>query len=431
MILRNASRIAHISCFLALCIIAAPISFVRADTATIVDLRTKIDERQKIIEALTKEIEAYTNQIKETGKQASTLQNAIAVLDTNQKSLLAEMKITETKIDSAKLSIQKLELEIGDKSERLSLQQRALAESLRKIRVADSISFVESMLTFARLSTLWNDNANRDKLKASVHERIGELSNIKVALESDKKEIEEVHAKLEGLKVELVDKKKTVEYNKQQKNKLLLETKNKEQNYKALLSENVKRKEAFERELFEFESQLKFEIDRSKLPETGSGILAWPLDKAVVTQYFGETKDAKRLYVSGTHNGVDFRAPNGTPIKASLSGVVEATGNTDLANGCYSYGKWVLIKHNNGLSTMYAHLSVISVAGGQPVATGEVIGYSGSSGYATGPHLHFGVYASQGVKVQKFDQGKFCKNVTMPVASRSAYLDPMEYLLKR
>jgi murein DD-endopeptidase MepM/ murein hydrolase activator NlpD len=423
--------IAQIWCSFLLCTLALSPLVSLADDSTINDLKQKIDERTRMIETLTKEIANYQNQIKETGKQASTLQSAISILDTTQKGLLAEMRVTETKIESAKLSIQKLELEIGDKAQRLDLQEKALAENFRKIRIADSYSLVESMLSFARLSYLWNDTANRDKLKSSVHQRIGELSNIKEALESDKKEIEVEHQKLESLKQELIDKKKAVEYNKQQKNKLLLETKNKEQNYKALLSENVKRKEAFERELFEFESQLKFEVDKSKLPETGSGILAWPTDKPLVTQYFGATKDAKRLYVSGTHNGIDLRATNGTPIKAALSGVVEATGNTDLANGCYSYGKWVLIKHGNGLSTLYAHLSVISVSGGQPVATGEIVGYSGATGYATGPHLHFGVYASQGVKVQKFDQGTYCKNVTMPVASRSAYLDPMEYLLKK
>ena len=88
---------------------------------------------------------------------------------------------------------------------------------------------------------------------------------------------------------------------------------------------------------------------------------------------------------------ISFGASIGTPIKAALSGTVLGTGNTDSIKGCYSFGKWVMVKHNNGLNTMYAHLSQISVSSGQSVSTGQVLGYSGETGYATGPHLHFEV----------------------------------------
>jgi murein DD-endopeptidase MepM/ murein hydrolase activator NlpD len=140
--------------------------------------------------------------------------------------------------------------------------------------------------------------------------------------------------------------------------------------------------------------------------------------------------DSRRLYVSGTHNGVDFRAGIGTPVKTALSGVVWGTGNTDIARGCYSYGKWILIKHANGLTTIYGHLSQIKVVAGDKVITGDVIGYSGNTGYSTGPHLHFGVYATQGVIMEKYSQSKSCKTVVLPLADPKAYLNPMSYLPK-
>ncbi|MEK9183687.1 MAG: M23 family metallopeptidase, partial [Patescibacteria group bacterium] len=111
-----------------------------------------------------------------------------------------------------------------------------------------------------------------------------------------------------------------------------------------------------------------------------------------------------------------------------LSGVVEDIGNTDTIKGCYSYGKWALIRHSNGLSTLYAHLSLIKVKKGQNVAMGETVGYSGSTGYATGPHLHFTVYATQGVKVIKFENSVNCRNAVIPVADKKAYLNPLSYL---
>jgi murein DD-endopeptidase MepM/ murein hydrolase activator NlpD len=124
---------------------------------------------------------------------------------------------------------------------------------------------------------------------------------------------------------------------------------------------------------------------------------------------------------------VDFRASIGTPIKAVLSGTITGTGNTDAQKGCYSYGKWVLIKHPDGLSSLYGHLSLIKVTAGQSVATGEVIGYSGQTGYATGPHLHLTILASQGVEVQRYSSSINCKNVDIPIADIKAYLDPMLY----
>ena len=111
----------------------------------------------------------------------------------------------------------------------------------------------------------------------------------------------------------------------------------------------------------------------------------------------------------------------------SFSGGVQSTGNTDAQKSCYSYGKWVLIKHGNGLTTLYAHLDLIKVVAGQAVSTSDIIGYSGQTGYATGPHLHFTLYASEGVSVQRYSQSRNCKNVDIPVASSNAYLDPMRY----
>jgi murein DD-endopeptidase MepM/ murein hydrolase activator NlpD len=79
---------------------------------------------------------------------------------------------------------------------------------------------------------------------------------------------------------------------------------------------------------------------------------------------------------------------------------------------------------------MYAHLSSFAVAKGDIVKSGQVIGYSGNTGYSTGPHLHFTVYASQGVKVMQYTSSVSCKHATIPIADPKAYLDPMLYLPK-
>ena len=183
----------------------------------------------------------------------------------------------------------------------------------------------------------------------------------------------------------------------------------------------------FEAALNDLKGKLNVIINPSQITPAGKGILQWPLDKVRITQYFGNTAFAASGSYNGKgHNGIDFAASIGTPVHASLSGVVLGTGNTDSVKGCYSFGKWVMIKHANGLNTMYAHLSQISVRTGEEVATGEVLGYSGETGYATGPHLHYGVYVSSATQIMTLgeatQQKTACANATMrdPAGSFSA-----------
>ena len=148
-----------------------------------------------------------------------------------------------------------------------------------------------------------------------------------------------------------------------------------------------------------------------------------------ITQYFGNTAFAKSGAYNGSgHNGVDFGTPVGTKLKATLGGTVIGTGDTDVTCAGASYGKWILIQHNNGLASLYAHLSLIKVSKNDVVSTGDLIGYTGNTGYSTGPHLHLTVFATAAVKVES-RPSRACggRSYTMPVAALNAYLNPMDY----
>jgi murein DD-endopeptidase MepM/ murein hydrolase activator NlpD len=83
---------------------------------------------------------------------------------------------------------------------------------------------------------------------------------------------------------------------------------------------------------------------------------------------------------------VDLAAALGTPIKAAMDGTIATVGINSV------YGKYIIISHSNGFQTMYAHLNLVSVSQGARVNQGAKIGEVGSTGYSTGPHLHFAVY---------------------------------------
>ncbi|MER6188872.1 LysM peptidoglycan-binding domain-containing M23 family metallopeptidase [Streptomyces cyaneofuscatus] len=114
---------------------------------------------------------------------------------------------------------------------------------------------------------------------------------------------------------------------------------------------------------------------------TGSGWTA-PLDNAnVTTQY----RASGSSWSSGYHTGSDFQAASGTPVRAIGPGTVVSAGWSG------SYGNEVVIKHEDGMYSQYAHQSSLSVSTGQTVTGGQQIGLSGSTGNSTGPHLHFEV----------------------------------------
>ncbi|MDP3661774.1 MAG: peptidoglycan DD-metalloendopeptidase family protein [bacterium] len=397
--------------------------------ADIADLQTKIGERNAQIAALEKEIAAYQGELDKLGGEASTLKNAIAELDLTRRKLLTEIKATESKISAATLSIDSLTENILVQENRIGRGNAGLEKALRLLAEVHRENPVEIFLNENGFSGAWREADALRAVEARLTERIRSVKELKAGLEQDRTALDAKRRELTGLKNERADRKRIADGERATQQAFLTSTKNKETNYKKLLQDRLALREAFENELLEYESQLKFELDPSRLPQTGSGVLRWPLDTIKITQYFGATAFAKSGAYNGQgHNGVDFRAGIGTPVKTALSGIVKGVGDTDRTCSGASYGKWVLVEHGNGLTTLYAHLSLIRVAEGQGVSTGEVIAYSGATGYATGPHLHFTVFATQGVEVATRPSRVCVKNYILPVANPGAYLNPLSYL---
>lgn len=130
----------------------------------------------------------------------------------------------------------------------------------------------------------------------------------------------------------------------------------------------------------------------------GSNGLIWPSDTGTnaLTSYFGYRNDTGGVG-SSYHQGVDIGAPDGSPIYASGYGTVS------IAGWYGGYGNAVKIGHGGGLETLYGHMSAVAVAPGQTVVPGQVIGYVGSTGNSTGPHIHYSIL----VDGQQVDPGMF------------------------
>ncbi|MEK7081653.1 MAG: hypothetical protein AAB905_00355, partial [Patescibacteria group bacterium] len=327
--------------FLAIFIFVIPFF---SSAATIDELRLKISERNNAIADLEKEIVAYQEKLLTAGAEKQTLQAKINELENTRKKLTAELKVTENRITTASLSIEELGLAIAQKEADIFARRAEIADAIRQINQLELNTFVETALS-GKFSTLWNDLEAMSQLKAGVGEALTAIKELKVGLEMDKRAEEAKRKNLVTFRGNLTDQKAIIEYNKKETNTLLSATKSKEANYKKTLAEKLALKEAFERELGEFESELNIAIDQTKIPQAGLGVLYWPLDSISITQKFGLTSFSlanPTVYNGYGHNGVDFRASIGTPVKAALTGVVKGIGDTDQVCPGASYGRWIL-----------------------------------------------------------------------------------------
>jgi murein DD-endopeptidase MepM/ murein hydrolase activator NlpD len=404
-----------------------------AEAATAEELQQQINSHTSTIQQLEAEIREYQTELNKTSAQARSLQSAVAQLELNSKKLLANIEVTKNKIEQTTLKIQQLSLNIGDKQTHISSNHEALKETIKNLNEADGQSFIETLLIYPNMSSFLSQVEVLGEVQASVKKHVDDLKDLKQDLEVNKSSSEIERDRLVKLERDLRDQQTSVELNKKQEAQLLAQTKNKESNYQKIIADKKAKQKAFEQELTQYESQLHLIINPNSFPGARGGVLAWPVDPPhIVTQYFGNTAfaaDHAQLYGGNGHNGIDIGVPIGTPLKAALGGIIKGTGDTDLACPGASFGRWVLIQHPNGLSTLYAHMSLIRVSSGQQVNLGDTIGYSGMTGYATGPHLHFTVYATQGVQIMSRKSAS-CSGATytMPIADLKAYLNPMSYL---
>lgn len=399
------------------------------------DIRNNINQTTDQIKQLEAEIARYANDINGTQKEAKTLKEALKVLEDRKSNLQKQISLTGYKMDMTQSNISSTTNRIQDTKLRIKTMANGIADSLRaKTKLIDLDSEILAYTGATSISNLYNKmHANQD-FQNDLKKTSSELRDLNQDLVKAKTEYQNQYQNLNELKVDLKDKQSSVISTQKEKDDLLKLTKQKEANYTQLLEDRKKKKLSLEKEVLDYEAKLKAIVDVSKLPKSGSGVLQYPVKKVVITQTFGTTAFSTQnpqVYNGSGHNGIDFGVPVGTAIYSAADGTVVGTGNSDLACSGVSYGKWILIGHTNGLSTLYAHLSSIDVVAGQAVTSGSKIASSGNTGYSTGPHLHFTVYASDAVRISGNGEykSKVCgTELRIPVAPRNGYLNPLTYL---
>lgn len=374
----------------------------RAEAQTVDDLKQKIEQKNSEIKKLEAEARKYRDEIAETQTKGKTLKGELGNIDRTIVQLRRDVVLTERKIERTQYEIEELGLGIRDKEAAIRKMRNGLAGLIQVVFEKDQRSIFEVLLRYKFLSDFFEQLEHVASIEEKLLSSLEAVRTLREELRLKKAQAEEKKEEYKGLSDALGDQKKIQDGLKRDRSDLLKSTQNQERQYQELLRETEKRQEAILREMEELEEELRKKIDPASLPTQKKGYLEWPANGRI-SQGYGETpftKSRRGQHFYKFHNGIDIAGPLGTPIVAADDGKVVAIGDTDRYCPRGAYGKYIVVDHKNNLATMYAHLSLVRVHGGQEVRRGDIIGYMGSSGLSTGPHLHFTLYDARTVEIR-------------------------------
>jgi len=368
------------------------------------ELREAIDKKNQDLQKINSQMQEIQDNLEGVQKEGQTLKKEVGKIDKQINQIKLGVRSSEVVIEKLGLEVQSTQSEIVDAEDAITAKREAIIRTLQELQLKDGDNSLIIFLKNKSLAESAFEIQGLSDLSANLAGEVNEMQSLKNTLNEKVDTLSGQKQAKEGEYYNLKNKQSITEDLKKTKQYLLEQTKNQEKNYQQQLSELEKQQMAISDEISVLEDELRRAFDVSALPSKRPGVLAWPIklkqDGGVgrITQHQGEVS---YLYRGKPHNGLDIGAPLGTPVYAADDGVVEAVDNNDKNfYRKYQYGKYVLIKHNNNLATLYAHLSRYTVGKGANVRKGDLIGYSGNTGYSTGPHLHFGVYWAPSVQMK-------------------------------
>jgi murein DD-endopeptidase MepM/ murein hydrolase activator NlpD len=362
------------------------------DDPEIEAINIKIEENKTKIDNLKKATEEYSQKIEEYKGMSSNLKNQIGLIDNQIIKVELDAKTMQLQIDKTKLELESLDYQINQKQTEIEKNKQNLIEYIRQIAKNDQKSYLEILIINDSFSEFFNQLTYLEQIQSDIQTSINRLQMLKETVAVQKSAKEKQMTELENLKKDLQSRQDKLSYEQSAKENLLLETKTSEIQFQKLLQESKQKQAQIDSEILTLQNQLKDKVLKLKKEGTSasSTLLNWPVPSRIVTAYFHDP-DYPYRYVF-EHPAIDIRAKQGTPIQAPADGYVARTVNAGYG---YSY---IIIIHDNGLSTVYGHVSAIYVKEDIYVKAGDIIGLSGGmpgtkgAGRMTiGPHLHFEV----------------------------------------
>lgn len=373
--------------------------------AEIQQLNNQIQSQKQQLDSLAEKQKAYSQAIEAKQKEKITLSSQLELLETRVAKAESEIESANLEINKTDLEARKISLDIIDTNSRVDSQKEHISKLLRLVYKQDKVSTLEVLLLNDSISEFLNQAKYLENANEELKNSLVELQEDKEKLERAQVNIKDKKDNLVALRKEMEDKKADLDYQRSAKNNLLEETKLSENAYQDLLAQAKKEAQQAEAEISSLEKTVRDKMSQgNKNILSGSdSTISWPVTGHYITASFHDPDYPFRRII-GEHSGIDIRSSQGSPLYAAADGYV-ARAKFD-GSTAYSY---IMLIHDNGLSTVYGHISGVNVEVDQYVSKGQIIGSTGGSPgmpgsgpFSTGPHLHFEV-RKNGIPVNPLD----------------------------
>jgi murein DD-endopeptidase MepM/ murein hydrolase activator NlpD len=336
------------------------------------DLNDAIRRQQQILDQQSR----AENQLKNLTTKAQQMQKQIQQLTNQVSAAEIDLEKKENSYAEAREDVTAIKKEVENKQEELEGRQETLRKRVRSIYEEGQVSYLEVLFQSTDISDFLSRIEYLGCLVENDQNILGDIRVQKQELDEKKEQLIAKMNEAQKLKEQADAAKKNLASAKSKKEIALAENK---KDQEAMLIQIEK----LEKDSKALESKIR-ELQKNNKGINGS-ISVWPTPgyQYITSTYGYRTHPITRK--KSLHTGVDIGAPYGAKIISAGTGVV-------IYSGWYgAYGNAVIIDHGNGLSTLYGHMSSRAVATNKEVVPGQTIGYVGSTGWSTGPHLHFEV----------------------------------------
>lgn len=348
--------------------------------STAVAWADEVQQKKQQLNQLNDQIAAQRKELQAVQEQANGVTAQITALEKKIEETEGELVTISQNIDSTQLEIQRKEARLVELQEKIKQDQEILGERLCVIYEEGECNYLEVLLQAASLQDFLTRVDYLNAILDNDQSLIQTTNQMKGEVQTEKASLEEQKQQLEKDKVEEAAKKQALEQQRSEQQAILAD----------IQVDLDKQKKALDE--LESESSMLSNLIRNIESSSsagsivqGTGVFLWPSNASrTITSEYG-WRYHPTLHYNKLHTGMDIGAGYGTDVLAADSGTVIFAGWNN------AYGKMVIISHGGNISTLYAHQSSLLVSEGQSVQRGQVIGKVGSTGYSTGPHLHFEV----------------------------------------
>ncbi len=384
------------------CVMVLSLMPGKAQAASSSEIKKQIDELEEENDALKEQIDelqaqydANADEIEDLVARKNAIDQEIALLNAQVENINAQIAAYGQLIADLQEDLEEAEARLAE----LSAKNR---ERIRTMEEEGSLSYWEVLFEANSFSDLLDRMNMMQEIAASDQRRLDEMNAVAEEIAQTQALLTEEMAALEQVRIELAETEALLEEKRAEADELLIELIAKGEEFQALLDESEELQDELMKEIAQLEDDYEDakyrEYMATYVPPSNTGGDTTPSTQAPSSSGWVRPVKSYRLTspfgmrvhpITGKttmHQGVDMAAPQGTPIYAAKDGKVTRTAYQ--AGGA---GYYVSISHGDGFASIYMHMTHYIVKPGQYVKAGQVIGYVGSTGGSTGPHLHFGI----------------------------------------